>query len=128
MYEHNDGQFFDDFLFYKQDVATGTDAQVSGVCRLGQTQGGILIRGRSEGAIACASGDTITATLKGADSETANAWETIASQTATATGTSFSGDFFKVIPDTEFKFIKMEVSNSTGMSGKFSVEKIYKAR
>ena len=127
MYE-NKGHFYDDFLFYKQDVATGTDAPEGAVRRLGQTQGGILIRGYTEGAVTCASGDTITATLKGADSETATAWETIASQTATATGTSFSGDFFKVIPDTELKFMKLEVSNSTGMSGKFSAAIEYKAR
>lgn len=119
MYKDNEVHFEGDFLFDKQALSTATDAQVSAAFRLGQTEGGIRVRAYFDEPAACSSGNAVTAVLKVADKADAAAtdWETIASNTVTATGTAIEGEIFSFIPDTEADYMKLEISNSAGMTG-----------
>ena len=68
-----------------------------------------------------ASGNTITTVLEVADAPDAADWREIASNEVAATGTALSGDIFSFIPDVDEHYMRVKVSNSTGMTGKFSV-------
>lgn len=121
MWNRNEVHFDGDYFFKKQALATGTDAQVSGAFELGCTEGGIRVRGWLDGSAACASGNTIKTELEVADTADSTAWRKIAENTVTATGTGVTGDIFSFIPDVDDSFMRVKVTNATGMTGSFSV-------
>ncbi len=118
MYNNKEVRFGDDYFFQEQEF--GTAALVSEAFQLGVTHGGIRVHGWTVGVVECADGATVVSKLQVADSADADDWKDIAVQTATASGTSFSGDLFSFIPDVDAKFMRVSVSNSTGVTGKFS--------
>ena len=121
MWNRNEVHFDGDYFFQEQALGTSTDAQVSEAFELGRTEGGIRVRGWLDGAAVSASGNTIKTELEVADTPTATAWTKIAENTVTATGTSVSGDIFSFIPDVDDHYMRVKVTNSTGMTGNFSV-------
>lgn len=121
MWKDKEVHFADDYMFKESGLASGTDAQVSEAFELGRTQGGIRVHGWLVGEAACASGNTITTVLEVADSPDASDWREIASHEVTASGTSLSGDIFSFVPDVDEPYMRVKVSNSTGMTGTFSV-------
>lgn len=137
MFSKNEVHFDGDYFFKSQALATGTDAQVSDAFELGNPHGGLRIHGWLDGTATAGSGNTIIATLQGADTEDATSWTDIASNTATVdatvtgTGTdattaySVSGDILNYIPEGGYKFMRVSVANSTGMTGTFSVAPEY---
>ncbi len=127
--------FADSYLFNAKALATGTGAQVSTSKEIGNTQCGIRVRSWIDGVAVCGSGAAVVANVQvgdKADSTAATDWTDIAAGTATAnatvtgTGTdattaySVSGDIVSYVPDTGKKFMRLSVSNSTGMTGAFS--------
>lgn len=134
MFNKPEVHFAGDYFFQDQAIGTSTDAQVSEAFQLGNTEGGIRVRAWLEGAAACASGDTITATLQvgdKADSTAGTDWTDIASNTLTATGTALSGEILSVIPETEKKFMRLSVARTAGtdgMTGKFTAAVEYVPR
>ena len=121
MWKDKEVHFADDYMFHEADLAADTAAQVSEAFELGGTQGGIRVHGWLVGEAACASGNTITTVLEVADAPDAADWREIASNEVAAPGTALSGDIFSFIPDVDEHYMRVKVSNSTGMTGKFSV-------
>ena len=134
MWNKNEAHFDGDYLFKEQAIGTSTDAQVSEAFQLGNTEGGIRVRAWREGSAACASGDSISATLQvgdKADSTAGTDWTDIASGTLAATGTALSGEILSVIPETDKKFMRLSVSRTAGtdgMTGKYSAAVEYVPR
>lgn len=135
MWKDKEVHFADDYFFQDADLATGTAAQVSGVFELGNTLGGIRVHGWLEGDVASASGGSITAVLEVADAADSTGWTGIATNTVTAEALSTSGtgtaavvnygisedSIFSFVPDVEDNYMRVSVSNSTGMTGTFTV-------
>jgi hypothetical protein len=140
---NNEVRFAGDKFFEDKALSTGTDAQVSEVFELGNTHGGIRVKAWMEGEASCAAGGNVAATLQVGDDKDSTAstdWANLVSGTATAvatvtgTGTdattsySVSGDILSVIPESEKKFMRLSVANSTGMTGSFSAVPEYVPR
>ncbi len=121
MWKDKAPHFGQDYFFKEQEFAKNTTAQVSQVLELGETLGGIRVRGWVEGSAESSSGNTIRTVLKVADTIDAEEWITVAENTVTADGATVSGDIFAFTPDTDKKFMRVEVTNATGISGTFSV-------
>lgn len=134
MWNKNEAHFDGDYFFKEQAIGTSTDAQISDAFQLGNTEGGIRVRAWIEGNAACASGDTIAATLQvgdKADSTAGTDWTDIASGTLTATGTALTGEILSVIPETDKKFMRLSVARvagTDGMTGKYSAAVEYVPR
>ena len=134
MFDKPEVHFAGDYFFKEQAIGTSTDAQISDAFQLGNTEGGIRVRAWLEGSAACASGDSITATLQvgdKADSTAGTDWTAIASGTLAATGTALSGEILSVIPDTGKKFMRLSISRTAGtdgMTGKYSAAVEYVPR
>lgn len=143
MFEKNEVHFAGDYFFEDKALSTGTDAQVSEAFRLGKSHGGIRVKAWMEGEASCAAGGSVAAALQVGDDEDSTAatdWSNLVSGTATAvatvtgTGTdattsySVSGDILSAIPETDKKFMRLSVANSTGMTGSFSAAPEYVPR
>ena len=128
MFNDKEAHFEGDYFFKEQAFGTTTAAQTSGVFRLGNTEGGIRIRGFVDGNGTSASGATITTVVQVADEENSTAWTNLESKTFTAQGTALTGDFFGFIPDTDKRFVRCTVANGTAISGKFNLALEYVPR
>lgn len=134
MWNKNEAHFDGDYFFKEQAIGTSTDAQISDAFQLGNTEGGIRVRAWIEGNAACASGDTIAATLQvgdKADSTAGTDWTDIASGSLAATGTALTGEIISVIPETDKKFMRLSVvrtAGTGGMTGKYSAAVEYVPR
>lgn len=132
MFSKPEAHFAGDYFFKDQALGTATDAQISEVFQLGNTEGGIRVHGWIEGSAASASGETITAKLQVGDLESSTAatdWKDIETNVITADGTAVTGDIISVIPDTEKKFMRVSVEHSTGVTaGNFTVAVEYVPR
>ena len=113
MFNDREAHFEGDYFFKEQAFGTTTAAQTSGVFRLGNTEGGIRIRGFVDGNGTSASGATITTVVQVADEENSTDWTNLESKTFTAQGTALTGDFFGFMPDTDQRFVRCTVANGT---------------
>jgi hypothetical protein len=121
MWKDKEPHFGQDYFFKDQAFASDGKAQVSQVLGLGETLAGIRVRGWVVGSAKATSGNTIKTVLKVADAVDAEEWITVAENTVTADGTTISGDIFAYIPEADKKFMRVEVTNASGVSGAFSV-------
>ena len=127
MFKNREPHFDGDYFF--KDEAIAASEKVSDAFRLGNTQSGLRVRGWVEGTAASTAGGTISVTLEVGDESAADGtWEVIAADTATATGTTITGDIFSYVPDTDKKFMRVKVKGVAGITGTFSVAPEYVAR
>lgn len=118
MFNSKEVRFDGDFFF--KEKALGTAAITSDALELGNTLGGLRVRGYVEGALACASGNTVEVSLETADAEN-GVWTELAANTITADGTAITGDLFSFIPDNGAAYMRVKVTNSATVTGKITV-------
>ncbi len=123
MFDNKEAHFGGDYFFEKADF--GGKEVVSEVFELGQTNGGLRVRGWVDGTATATSGKTITVKLEAGDDPSGGDFEIIAQNVITAEGTSMNGDIFSYIPDTAKKYMRVKVTPDTGITGKFSVAPEY---
>lgn len=117
MWKDKEAHFGGDYFF--KDEAVASTAKVSGVFNLGQTLGGMRIRGWFTEAGADIGGKSITVKVEGAEVEAAEAWTELDSKTVTLL--AGKREFYSFIPDTELKFCRVTVTGGSGLSGNFNV-------
>lgn len=123
MFDNKEAHFGGDYFFKEADLST--TEKVSGVFGLGQTNGGLRVRGWIDGSAKAADGNTITVKLEAGDAKDGSDFEVIAQNVATAEGTSIAGDIFSYIPDTDKQYMRVKVAAVGSVSGKFSVAPEY---
>ena len=117
MWKDTDAHFGQDYFF--KDQAVSAEAQVSEAFALGQTLGGMRIRGFFPEPSADVAGKTITVKVEGADEPAAAEWKVLDDKSVSLTANI--KDFYSFIPDTGLKYCRVTVTGGSGLSGKFSV-------
>jgi hypothetical protein len=117
MWKDKEAHFGGDYFF--KDEAAGETAKVSGIFNLGQTLGGMRIRGWFTEASAGVGGKTITVKVEGANAVDAAEWTVLDNKTVTLVAEK--RDFYSYIPDSDMKYCRVTVTGGAGLSGKFNV-------
>ena len=124
MWNKEEAHFAGDYFFQNQPLGTTEAEQISEVFQTGNLEAGIRVHGWLDGNAACASGNTITTKLQVGDKQDSTSsgdWTDIETKVITAEDTTISGDIISAIPETDKKFMRISVANSTGMTGAFTV-------
>lgn len=123
MFDNKEAHFGGDYFFEKADF--GGKEVVSEVLELGQTNGGLRVRGWIDGTATATAGNTVTVKLEAGNDPAGADFEVIAQNVATAKDTAMTGDIFSFIPDTDKKYMRVKVTPVSGVAGKFSVAPEY---